>query len=323
MTTERHRFRTNAPNVSVPAGFRDLYCDSDGNLIRESPDGSKVPLDKLTSATPSDGTANISLESVLFNTANGASATIGGLAWDSTNDTLSLTMQHGVVLQIGQETLYHVENNTGSMIPNGTPVEYAGTVGNSGKLRVREWSGAVPAAFMGFATSDIENGGDGYVAHFGKVRGVRTDGGNYGEVWADGDIIYGDQDGGLTNAIPEGPNYVAAAVVISAHGSNGTLFVRPRIVVAQPTASTLSEATATLEAKPQALLVDDDTAGETVTITLPSAPAAANIQFDIKKVGSTADVVIVGTIDGQSSLTLRYQNSSVSLFSNGVAYFIK
>lgn len=52
MNSERHRFRTNAPNVSVPAGYRDLYCDADGNFIKELPDGSKIPLDRINANTP-------------------------------------------------------------------------------------------------------------------------------------------------------------------------------------------------------------------------------------------------------------------------------
>lgn len=56
MNSERHRFRTNAPNVSVPAGYRDLYCDADGQLVIELPDGSKklvsTPASQTAVATP-------------------------------------------------------------------------------------------------------------------------------------------------------------------------------------------------------------------------------------------------------------------------------
>lgn len=163
------------------------------------------------------------LDVLPFTTTNGGPQNQGELAWTQADETLSLQLAHGTILQLGEETLYHVENVTGSTIANGTPVSYAGTVGNSGKMRVKPWNGATddPLIFMGVATSDIDTDDSGYVTHFGKVRGINTN------AYTAGSVLYANPSGtGLTMTQPTGGQYVIAAVCISS-ANNGTLFVRP------------------------------------------------------------------------------------------------
>lgn len=193
-------------------------------------DGAANPEEVLKTDANGDVTVhNINVGSVLFDTANGTPDTLGELGWDSEDETLAFVMKSGEVLQIGEETLYHIENNTVSTIAKGTPVMYAGTIGNSGKLRGKPWDGTVPKAFLGIASAQIlGNGGTGYVTHFGKVKGIQTNGANYGETWVSGDIIYAvSGSSNLTKVQPSAGGYVVVAVVIAAHASNGTLFVRP------------------------------------------------------------------------------------------------
>ena len=51
-----------------------------------------------------------------------------------------------------------------------------------------------------------------------------------------------------------------------------------------------------------AMLVDDDTAGSTVTITLPAAAGAGRL-YHIKKLGTTANVIEMGM--GEKNMTNR------------------
>jgi hypothetical protein len=193
-------------------------------------DGAANPEEVLKTDANGDVTVhNINVGSVLFDTANGTPDTLGELGWDSEDETLAFVMKSGEVLQIGEETLYHIENNTVSTIAKGTPVMYAGTIGNSGKLRGKPWDGTTPKAFLGIASAQIlGNGETGYVTHFGKVKGIQTNGANYGETWVSGDIIYAvSGSSNLTKVQPSAGGYVVVAVVIAAHASNGTLFVRP------------------------------------------------------------------------------------------------
>ena len=177
-----------------------------------------------------------------FDTAGGTLDALGQVAWDADAETLAVVLKNDTILQVGEETLYHVENVTGSTIDKGTPVMYAGTTGNSGKLQVQPWDGTSPKAFLGIATSDILDEDTGYVTHFGKARGFQTDGDNYGETWASGEIIYAvSGSNNLTNVTPTTGGYVTVAVVIAAHATNGTLFVRPTQV---STASEIGAVTA-------------------------------------------------------------------------------
>jgi hypothetical protein len=171
------------------------------------------------------GTADV----VPFTTTNGGPQNLGELAWDSDEETLSLQLKGGTILQIGEETLYHVENATGSTIADGTPCAYAGTVGASGKIRVKPWNGSTDQAlaFMGIATGEIANDATGYVTHFGKVRGIDT------SAFSAGAILYANPSGtGLTSTEPTQNDYVIAAVVINSHASVGTLLVRPTVASA-------------------------------------------------------------------------------------------
>lgn len=169
------------------------------------------------------------IDIVPFTTTNGEPQNLGELTWFQDEETLSLRLKGDTLLEIGEKTLYHVENNTGTTIAKGAPVMYSGTVGNSGKLRVKPWDGTDPKAFMGIATMAITGAeGTGYVTHFGKIKGIQTNGGNYGQSWASGNIIYAvTGSANLTNVAPTAGGYVVVAVVVSASANNGTLFVRP------------------------------------------------------------------------------------------------
>jgi hypothetical protein len=110
---------------------------------------------------------------------------------------------------------------------------FTGTVGASGKLTfgLAVADGSVPAEYMmGVTTQDIDNNAFGYVTSFGLVRGFDTTGSPYGEVWADGDLLYFDPatPGTWTNVQPVAPNIsVPVAVVVNAGGGgSGSIFVR-------------------------------------------------------------------------------------------------
>jgi len=71
------------------------------------------------------------------------------------------------------------------------------------------------------------------------------------------------------------------------------------------------------------MLVDDDTAGSTVTITLPAAASNTGRVYHIKKLGSTANVVLDGnasdTIDGAPTHTMSTQYDARTIVCDGVS----
>ena len=153
--------------------------------------------------------------------------------WNQDDGTMDVGLYGGSVLQVGQEIHYYAKNTSGALIANGTSVMFTGTVGASGKLTfgLAVADGSVPAEYMmGVTTQDIDDNAFGYVTSFGLVRGFNTTGAPYGEVWADGDLLYFDPatPGTWTNVQPAAPNIsVPVAVVVNAgSGGSGSIFVR-------------------------------------------------------------------------------------------------
>ncbi len=161
---------------------------------------------------------------------------VGRAYWNRDDGTMDIDQYGGTVLQVGQELQYYAKNTSGGLIPNGTPVMFTGTIGSSGKLTfgLAVADGSVLSDYMmGVTTQDIPDNEFGYVTDFGLVRGFNTTGAPYGEVWADGDLLYFDPatPGTWTNVAPQAPNIdVPVAVVINAGaGGSGSIFVRMTI----------------------------------------------------------------------------------------------
>jgi len=175
-----------------------------------------------------------SLYVLRFRTGDTTDLNAGAVSWNAAEQTLDVVINQGAVTgQMFQEVLYFTKNQTGVQINDGTVVMAAGTTGNSGKILIAPAiaDGSVNSEYiLGLATQDLANGAEGMVTHFGKVRGIQTNGANYGETWVDGDVLYcsASTPGHLTKVLPTAPNLkVPIAIVIHAHPSNGTLFVRP------------------------------------------------------------------------------------------------
>ncbi len=75
-----------------------------------------------------------------------------------------------------------------------------------------------------------------------------------------------------------------------------------------------------------AMLVDDDTAGSTVTINLPAASTVTDKVYNVKKLGTTANVIIdpngTETIDGATTATISTQYVNLQFITDGSNWFI-
>ena len=176
-------------------------------------------------------TSDPAVNSIFFDTETDTeSDTPGQLLWDTDFDTLAFVLEGGESkVQIGQETLYRVKNQTGSQINKGTAVGFAGTLGDSGRILAAPFigNGTQPSQyFMGVATENIPNGEDGYVTHFGLIKKLNT------SAFAAGTILYVSTTtaGGFTATPPLGPNnIIQVAAVINSDTNNGSIFVRPTL----------------------------------------------------------------------------------------------
>lgn len=191
-------------------------------------DGTTGKLVQNGVVTESDVGDVAAVNSLAFNiNPTGALTTQGQMMWNPNEETVDIQL-NGFALHTGEHVVYHVKNSTGSVIAKGTPCMYAGTNGNSGELLVQPWNGTGPSTnFMGLAAEELSNGEKGFVIAFGKILGIQTNGGNYGQSWSDGQIIYvGTTSGSLTKTQPAAPNpHIEVCAVINAHPSNGSLFV--------------------------------------------------------------------------------------------------
>lgn len=208
--------------------------------------------------------------------------TQGTLSWDVDDETLQLVM-NGAIMKIGEDQYYPVKNQTGTSIPKGTAVRFAGTVGGSGRLLIAPYiaDGSVPnSVFMGVTAETIDNGDDGKVMWFGRIRGINTN------AYDEGDILYASPTtaGGFTTT-PN--NKVQVAAVITKSSTVGTIFVRPLIFPTTAEIQGFNLATFTVE------LIDD----LTVNFYAP---------YDLRINTTTV-------ISGSGTVTLQVNNSAYTL----------
>lgn len=92
------------------------------------------------------------------------------------------------------------------------------------------------------------------------------------------------------------------------------------------TVRTVTATTDTPTKYDEIVLVDDDTAGAAVTVTLPGATVIVNKQYTFKKLGSTATVTIfnggASAIDGQANYYLTGQYDSVTVVNDGTYWWV-
>lgn len=229
--------RSSTPVAFIDIDAADNDLDLDGDLTIG---GSLTVAGDITGGTNFNLTGNalvgghVETDAIYFDTDAAAVAGEGQMAWNDDEGTIDIGMHRSnVVLQVGQETVYYVKNQTGSTITNGTVVRFDGSLGASGRLKVAPFlaDGTYRSAYlMGIATEDIPDGEDGYVTHFGKVRNLNTTQDSEGNTLVDGDLLYASATvtGGYTKIEPSAPNNrILLAAVVKAHAQQGTLFVRP------------------------------------------------------------------------------------------------
>jgi hypothetical protein len=122
-----------------------------------------------------------------------------------------------------------VQNVTGSTIPKGTVVGFAG-VGSNNVLSVAPYlaDGSSPSLYiLGIMAEDLpDSGATGLCCVWGNVSGIDT------SAFSVGDILYASPTiaGALTNVKPTAPdNVIPMAAVLISSATAGAIFVRPTI----------------------------------------------------------------------------------------------
>jgi hypothetical protein len=305
-----------------------LVLDAAGNIDFRT--GAELLSDINVSASYipyTDATGNVDLGE--YNIKSGAfkfdltpSGTVaeGTMQWNSSDGTVDIGLKGGnVVLQVGQETVYEVRNETGTQIPNGTAVYANGVTAGSGRITAAPYvaDGSVREnRFLGLATENISNGVNGFVTHFGYVRGLDTRGTSSSsisvgdETWAVGDVLYVHPTvaGKLTNVKPQ--HEIAVAIIITRHQSSGILFVRPS---SGGHLEDIHDVAISSVANNDGLFYESSTSlwkNKSIATILGYTPAdAANIP-------TRTETVFTATAN-QSVFTVNYTVGSVEVFYNG------
>ena len=156
-----------------------------------------------------------------FDTSATASAQVGRLRWNATDGTLDLSLGGGqVTLQVGQENVQLVRNNTSQTLINGRAVRITGA--DSGRMTIEHADAANPAktsAVIGILTQNLAPGEVGYVTTTGLVRDIDT------SFAVAGATVYVDGQGSLTATRPISGAVMVIGYIVASDATQGSVFV--------------------------------------------------------------------------------------------------
>ena len=217
--------------------IKDLIDDTVADLIQDGTGITWAYDDTLATLTPNVNIATadggVQGDYVQFNTAAAEASAVGKLKWNTTDGTLDLGLMGGqVTLQIGQEQVARVVNNSGTILTEAgyQVVKIASAQGQRLAVNLAQANNdANSVDTLGLVTENIANNQEGYITTSGLVRGIDTTGDLQLEDWNDGDVLYLSPTvpGKITKVKPTAPNHtVIIGYVVYAHKNNGQIFVK-------------------------------------------------------------------------------------------------
>jgi hypothetical protein len=160
---------------------------------------------------------------IQFDTTATVTGAVGKLWYDNGDGTLVTQLKGGNVdLQIGQENVVLAYNNSGTTINKGQVVAVNGAQGQRPAVVLADAdSEPLSAATLGVANESIGAGAEGFVATFGTIRGINTNG------FTAGDPVYLSQTAGaFTSTRPSAPAHtVFLGWIVKVNSSSGELFL--------------------------------------------------------------------------------------------------
>lgn len=179
-----------------------------GNMAFQNKEGISVDLIKLNTAAATAGTGQA----------------VGALAWDDVTGTAVVTLKGGNVdLQIGQEIVARVYNDSGVTLTDGNIVYISGAQGNRIAVKLANAnSEATSAGTLGMVTESIASGAEGFITIMGTVNKLNT------SAFTAGQTVYLSTTNGLyTATAPASPNHkVILGYIERAHATVGSIYVK-------------------------------------------------------------------------------------------------
>jgi hypothetical protein len=217
--------------------IQDLIDDTVATLIQNGTGITWAYNDTLRTLTPTITIATadggVQGDYMQFNVNAGEASAVGKLKWNTTDGTLDLGLMGGqVILQIGQEQVARVLNNSGSILQEAAyqVVKVASAQGQRLAVALAQANNdANSADTLGLVTENIANNQEGFVTTSGLVRNIDTTGDLQLEDWNDGDVLYlsPTTPGAITKVKPVAPQHtVIVGFVVYAHKTQGKIFVK-------------------------------------------------------------------------------------------------
>jgi len=180
-----------------------------------------------------DTNGNTSLTSTSYTPSAQPTYLEGKVWYDSTSHALAyFNDSSNAIVHIGQDLQVKVINNTGSTIPNGSPVYITSTTSGQTypNIALAKADVAATASVIGLTNGSIANGAIGYVTSQGGIDNVNTG------TFTVGQVLYLSpySAGQLMNTIPPTGITVQVGVVSYVNSSTGKIYVKQTTPLAVP-----------------------------------------------------------------------------------------
>lgn len=172
------------------------------------------------------GTASVinPLDHLDFNQATTSTGAVGRLKWNDTDGTLEFGLKGGnVTLQVGQEQVVHILNNTTAAFSDLQVLRITGASGQRMTGALAQANSEInSASTFAVVTEPIAKNQTGFATINGLVRDVNT------SAFNEGDILYLSPTvaGGITNVKPSAPSHlVQVGWCVRKNANNGIIYV--------------------------------------------------------------------------------------------------
>lgn len=220
--------RVQVGNLPTAAGSGDVNgpaSATDNAIVRFDATTGKLIQD---SSVLIDDTDNLSgVETVSFNSITSPAHSEGKVFYDSVKKALSYYNDEvDVTVNLGQEVLVRVRNETGATIPNGSVVYPLGVSAGMVTIGLADASVNEKSRLVGMVTHDIENNSNGYVTRFGEVSDLDT------SAFSAGGVLYlsATTPGAVTDVKPDDGGYVVTIGAVKlVNATTGSIIVAPQV----------------------------------------------------------------------------------------------
>lgn len=219
-----------------------------------------------------------------------------------------------VTVNLGQENIIRVYNNSGQTIENGRAVYPTGNFGGVPSIGLADSRYEEKSRIVAIATHPIENNSYGYVTKFGEVGGLDT------SMYSSATLLYLNGQGLITNLYPDPDHFI---VIIGTVGvidnTNGTIVVDTRSTDLTRETSFIRGWSSYLQGEHTTLSFNDGTR------TLSIAPVGADFriyQGGIKYILNGTQQIVISNVEGihlvyfDAGLLYEIVNPTTSQISN-------